>query len=256
MLGFIYLIVVLLIGYCTWLDREGYRRQQRNDAYREGHLDYRGFKGEQWYGDRRAGVLYKDGDKCLVDAKDRNIVYINYSKQERERALERLTKASADSNQIKLMRCIGIYELGNIEYERSTNRPVKVGRNGNFFYKKYLTKEVMDGITHYWDGEEIEITPDEYNFLTTSYWIPERKRFRDGYGKEALLARKQFADANGIKLWDGNKDLYEVTFKTAEKDYDKSWHCFAANEDEAKEFARLMTKSEHRLEIISVVKVA
>lgn len=256
MLGILYLFVVFLIGLCTWIERDAYRKQNRDKAYREGHFDYRGFKGEEWYGDRRAGVLYKDGDKCLVDLKDRNIVYINYTKEAEKKEEERLRKESEDFNKLLRMRAIGIYKLGDIKYESTTGRPIKVQRNGNYFCKIYLSKQNMDGRIWYKECEEVEISSEEYTFLSTSYWIPEKKRFRDGYGKEALLARKKYMDENGIKLWEGNKDLYEVKYKTAEREHEQTTYCFAASDSEAIQFVFALTRSQHHQEFTSIQKVA
>lgn len=256
MFGFVYLFIVFLIGLCTWIERDTYRKQNRDKAYKEGHFDYRGFKGEQWYGDRRAGVLYKDGDECLVDLKDRNIVYINYTKEREKAEAERLRKSSEDSNKIYLMRAIGTYELGDTTYERTTDRPIKVKRNGNYFCKIYLYKQKTNGLVWYKEGEEIEISPEEYTFLSTGYWDTEKKRTGDGYGKEALLARKKFMDDNGIKLWDGNKEVYEIKYQTAEASFEHTTYCFAESEDEAKKFVLCLTRRQHHLEFFSIQKAA
>ncbi len=209
MFGFIYFIVIGAMLIYSAFEYQELRKRSRNDAMKRGHLDYVDYKGRQWYGDRRAVYIYKDGKEALVDAKDHNIVYIDIT-EEKELEKEKSSWEHFDSTIKRIdeakMRCNGTIRyntVGDYLFEITSRKPIDLYKKNNKCYLQYKRK-----YEYGWgnDGKEIEISKKKYDYLKGKVW--------DGDSKDAFLQRKEFIEENkfDIKFWGEKKNGYEIDY--------------------------------------------
>lgn len=192
MIGFIYFIVVAAIAIVSSIEYHELRKKSRDDAIKRGHFDYVDYKGKQWYGDRRAAYMYKDGHECLVDLKDPDIVYIDITKQkEIEDAKNPITISQKKDAEKELFRCCGSIEAigGYTRQETETGNFFILEKDFDNYYIQPRKK--VDTQNIYIDqGSRQVISKERYDFLNGTGWSIDTK--------DRFLARKKYMDENQI----------------------------------------------------------
>ncbi len=193
MFGFIYFIVIGAMLIYSAFEYQELRKRSRNDAMKRGHLDYVDYKGKQWYGDRRAAYMYKDGRKLLVDLKHPEIVYIDITaEKEKEEEKNPFVIKQKKEAAVNLYRCCGsarhtTYIDGSKRVETETGRTFTYRKERNKFYIQYKTENKG----HFWDdGKEIEVSQARYEYLCG--------HTTDTDTEELFLMRFQYMKENGL----------------------------------------------------------
>ena len=193
MFGFIYFVVIGLMLIYSAFEYHELRKKSRDDAIKRGHLDYVDYKGKQWYGDRRAAYMYKDGREALVDLKHPEIVYIDITaEKEKKEAQNPIAVARKKEAKVNLYRCCGgvDYNLcidGRRKTETGTGRIFELRKKRNKYYIQY--KKNSKGYLPD-DGAETEISREKYEYLNGCHINSDTE--------ELFLMRFQYMKENGL----------------------------------------------------------
>lgn len=233
MLGLIYLMVVAGIAIVSCVEYEQLRKKSRNDAMKRGHMDYVDYKGQQWFGDRRAAYKYENGKEYLVDLKKPDVIYIDITEEKKRKEennpliLRQKQKAYKD-----LIRCCGsIWNCrGQMRTETENGAVFELDEDYGTYYYQLMRK---DGSVFLDDGVPKEISKERYDFLKGKSWNNDTQ--------EEFLARKKYMDENRIfeKCGYGHQNAYRIDMKKdpAKREFlpTKTVFFCAKTEEEAKQ---------------------
>lgn len=171
MIGLLFFFVIFIILIKNAIEDEVLRKESRNDAMARGNFDYVDYKGRQWFNDRRASVKIVNGREYLVDLHNPNIVFMDLTakkeKQNKNSVQAIFSKWREENKQESIKNCIGSYEYNQFyRLEIPTNRFIKLyGISPNCCSKQYYRYDSRLDI-FYKEGDEIDISVEEYSFLT------------------------------------------------------------------------------------------
>lgn len=197
MIGLLFFFVIFVILIKNAIEDEVLRKESRNDAIARGNFDYVDYKGRQWFNDRRARVKIVDGREYLVDLHNPDIVFMDLTaekeKQNKNSVQAMIEKTREEHKQESIKNCIGSFEYNPLyRIEIPTNRFIKLcGLAPDYCKKQYYRYDSRLDI-FYEDGDRIDISVEEYSFLTGSTFgymnqfkasnIEDRKKYAREHG--------------------------------------------------------------------------
>ena len=197
MIGLLFFFVIFVILIKNAIEDEVLRKESRNDAMARGNFDYVDYKGRQWFNDKRARVKIVDGREYLVDLHNPDVVFMDLTaekeKQNKNSVQAMIEKEREECKQESIKNCIGSFEYNQFyRIEIPTNRFIKVyGNFPNYCSKQYYKYDSRLDI-FYKDGDKIDISVEEYSFLTGSTFgymnqfkasdIEDRKKYAKEHG--------------------------------------------------------------------------
>lgn len=178
MVGLIYFLWMISCGVVFFFNQRETREKFRDEFFKHGRMDYRDPWRRHWYGDKRCDLVLEDWHEKLVDKRNPNIVYMDYTQQKIDNCKSKLSgtierdvnaKEKAVNNYCGAYLCSDLktwFDLTNGEYFK-----ILTFKGGVRFRvkRKCITNEY--GINKYEDEyngsvDYHKLSDDEYKFLT------------------------------------------------------------------------------------------